>query len=260
MPPLVLTDGALWRFYHPLRAGAFGERMIEEISLLNTSNEVFWTTLQKYLDCAKYTSLRDFHAFIVQEYNAHLQYRTFKRIWHSLLSGEDPALLNLLRERLSEHLNLNPDHISPQTIRQWIDPQQPLASPSEEAPPPPPSKGFYFQGKFYPARTLKELGRLLCEKLAEIDETFPERFYQSEENKGSSRTYVSQDANELYSKEFREKYPDWKTTIVSFQDKKGRRWWLMMRLSAQGAKALFMKLTKAVGLTWDDERGVKVIV
>lgn len=260
VPLLVLTDGALWRFYHPLSAGAFSERMIEEISLLSTSNEVFWATLQKYLDCVKYTSLRDFHAFIQQEYNAHLQYRTFKRIWHSLLSGEDPALLNLLRERLSEHLHLSPDHISTQTILQWINSQQPLASPSDKAPTLPSSKGFYFQGKFYPARTLKELGRLLCEKLAEIDETFPERFYQSRENKGSTRTYVSQDANELYSKEFREKHPDWKTTIVSFQDKKGRQWWLMMHLSAQGARDLFMKLTKAVGLPWDDKRGVKVIV
>ncbi|MCS7188345.1 MAG: hypothetical protein RMJ66_01325 [Bacteroidia bacterium] len=258
VPLLILTDGARWRFYHPLSAGSLSERMIEEINLLSDPEEKCTRILQKYLERSRYLSVRDFDTFIKQEYNAHVQYQTFRRIWQTLVTGEDTGLIELILNRLASSLNVPINQLPIDKVRQWLTQELSLsATPPllEEK-----QRGLYIKGTFYAARRLKDLGRILCEKLAEIDSSFPENFYHSRENKGSKRLYISPDPDKMFPATFREKRPDWQQYLVRFTDKQGKVWWLMTHFSQKTAKDLFKRLTLAVGLPWENPQGVKVIL
>ncbi|MEN3040689.1 MAG: hypothetical protein ABDH66_04015 [Bacteroidia bacterium] len=263
VPLLVLTDGQQWRFYHPLSAGPSKERMIEEIDLLSDSEEKCLTILQKYLGQNRYLSLRDFHSFIAQEYHARFQRAHLRRIWKALLSGEDKALLELLREKLSAGLNISSEELPLDKLQHWLSEELKQVSPSQStlsfSLSMPTQRGVFVKGIFHPAKKLKEIGRILCEQLAALNEEFPEKFYNSKFSKGAKRLYIAPDPEKVFPDSFKEKNPKWKKYLIEFSDQKGRRWWLMTHFSQKMAEEVFKQLVASTGLPWGNPEGVKIV-
>ena len=215
VPMAVLTDGHEWSFYLPGEEGQYEERRVYKLDLLERSPAESTERLHRYLKYQRVTSgealsaARDDYKDVTR--GRHIA-ATIPKAWHQLLSGPDELLVDLLADKVEDICGYKPD---PDACSQFIqtkgDPQPgseggnhipPSETPVSDPPSTPPStgppkeRGFYYLGKFYPAKFAWQVIREILMTFAQQNTDFLERFGAMKH--GSKRRFIAKSAIDLY--------------------------------------------------------------
>lgn len=103
-PLAVLTDGKLWRFYVPLAAGQYEERLVRTLDLEEHSTEEVAEVLVRYISFDNVRSgqaKRNAESDLYQLINRVDAKKNIPIAWQNLLDGTSDKLVNLLIEETS---------------------------------------------------------------------------------------------------------------------------------------------------------------
>ncbi len=103
-PIAVLTDGKLWRFYLPLAAGQYEERLVRTLDLEEHSTEEVAEVLVRYISFDNVRSgqaKRNAESDLYQLINRVEAKKNIPKAWQNLRDGTSDKLVNLLIEETS---------------------------------------------------------------------------------------------------------------------------------------------------------------
>ena len=223
VPLAVLTDGQEWSFYIPAQQGAFQERRVYKLDILERGiDECSWR-LNRYLgrgDVMSGSALE--HATTdLQDTRRRTETELYlPRALTSLMEEADELLVELLSDKVEDLCGYKP---GPETCAEFLTATagNTGASTSDRRPPeihitpvssqdtgggylvsrPPQQQnvdqvGYVLRGQRYPCRNAIEVKSSAFERFAQDDPTFPERF--AARKHGSRRRYLARDKYELY--------------------------------------------------------------
>ena len=113
VPIAVLTDGQIWRFFHPTGEGTWEERKIRELDLIAEDSEKSAEYLSRYLD---YESIRSEIAVdaIRNDYNNIVRQRKIQiglpEAWRILVKEADENLIKVVAEKTENVCGHRPDN------------------------------------------------------------------------------------------------------------------------------------------------------
>ena len=105
VPIAVLTDGRIWRFFHPTGEGTWQERKILDIDLITGNSQDITDYFNRYLN---YEAIRSGSALdaIKDDYDNLVKQRKIEKglpnAWKSLLNDEDENLLQIVADKTKE--------------------------------------------------------------------------------------------------------------------------------------------------------------
>ena len=95
---VVLTDGATWRFYLPMKEGVhYEERLVFVLDLLERPTEESVDTLRRYLEWSKVIS-GDAIRVAEVEYNSQRNRANIRMVWNDLVDRHEKSLIDLLAD------------------------------------------------------------------------------------------------------------------------------------------------------------------
>lgn len=209
VPMAILTDGQEWSFYLPAEQGAYHERRVYKVDLLERTTEEAIGRLIRYLDYDRTCSGEALKAARADYQNVARDREmgdTLPKAWTSLLEEQDSLLLEMLAEKVEDLCGCKPDlDICSQFIETYTQ-----SAPSEPGAPrkQPVQKirksrtrtvgnfNFSFKGEQHSASSAREVMIRIFQFLAEEDSEFLERFVARKH--GRKRRYVARDKKELY--------------------------------------------------------------
>ena len=112
VPIAVLTDGQIWRFFHPTGEGTWEERKIHELDFIAGDSEKSAECLSRYLD---YESIRSEIAIdaIRNDYNNLVRQRKIQsglpEAWRALVQESDKDLIKVVGEKTENVCGHRPD-------------------------------------------------------------------------------------------------------------------------------------------------------
>ena len=112
VPIAVLTDGQIWRFFHPTGEGTWEERKIRELDFIAGDSEKSAECLSRYLD---YESIRSEIAIdaIRDDYNNIVRQRKIQiglpEAWRALVQESDKDLIKVVVEKTENVCGHRPD-------------------------------------------------------------------------------------------------------------------------------------------------------
>lgn len=112
VPIAVLTDGQIWRFFHPTGEGTWEERKIRELDFIAGDSEKSAECLSRYLD---YESIRSEIAVdaIRDDYNNIVRQRKIQsglpEAWRTLVQEADKNLIKVVAEKTENVCGHRPD-------------------------------------------------------------------------------------------------------------------------------------------------------
>ena len=159
----VLTNGLEWWLYLPMERVQFGDRRFAVLRIREDSVERLHDDLDRFLSRENLVSGKA-HELAQRRY---ILDRTIPDVWRDMLNGPDDGLVELVRERVREQVDLLPT--AEEVGRQHIFVPH-VASPGPVSPPRPPRPrppgdpkpatrptGFQLWGEFYPVRSGNEI-------------------------------------------------------------------------------------------------------
>lgn len=108
---LILTDGKIWRFYHPAGEGSYEDRMVAEVNFVVEDSEKCANSLDRYLN---YESVKTGKVakVIVEDYQNIVNQRQIKdrlpEVWHELVQEKNEYLLLAMMEKAKDKIGHEP--------------------------------------------------------------------------------------------------------------------------------------------------------
>lgn len=232
VPMAVLTTGQEWSVYLPGEQGAYDERRVYKLDLLERDLDECIDVLERYLQYGRVCNKEALKA-ARDDYRNVARIREIKetipKAWENMLHEPDSLLLETLAEKVEDICGFKPTLEQCEAFLQSTPTGRPVPagqptrsrtlSPTPtarrrnrtqpapvETPAPTPRRSvqespggpfdFTFDGRTIPARSGREAMIRLFQLLAEADETFLERF--ASRKHGKKRRYISQAREELY--------------------------------------------------------------
>ncbi len=237
VPLLVFTDGNQWDFYLAPGQGNFEERKIYSLDLLNDEMLESCARLIRYLSQNNVLSgiaSRNAWEDHQREIKRQQIEQTLPLAWNQLLVDADPSVVDALLRKVLDICGSEPDRqqcaaflaalskstggVSEKlpTYSNSIPAPEPIIAPLVEPQPIRSDKletddsarsplplhvgrlGFVLRDEWYPYRSAWRVMVGIFEKLAELDPTFPDRFYQRDTRK--NRKYIAKEKRGLYER------------------------------------------------------------
>lgn len=229
IPLAILTDGQSWSFFLPGEQGAYGDRRVYKLDLLERSIEESVSRLERYLSFSRVTNGLAI-ASAREDYQSAAKLRQVEsaipQAWRKIIEEQDDLLVELIADRVELICGFRPDPdsvsdflrglgLSGETRRQTPKPapraELSIAAIPRQTPPPisppyapsvgvaqvPRQVGFFLDGQFATARNAKDVLEQTLRRFQTMDQTFLERFASLSKH-GRSRRYVAQDREKLY--------------------------------------------------------------
>jgi predicted type IV restriction endonuclease len=212
VPLAVLTDGQEWNFFLPGEQGAYSERRVYKLDLLERELQESVTRLDRYLGYSRVTQGIALNAAREDYANASRSRQMVAALpeaWDKLVAEEDELLLELVADKAESLCGYKPDVdtvarflrervvlSAPVTPRPVAIPQAAL-SPPDTNPARPSEVGFYLDGTFTPCRNGREVLVATFEALAQRDPSFLDRFAARPKH-GRTRRYLARSPEALY--------------------------------------------------------------
>lgn len=208
-PMCILTDGQEWHFYLPGEQGAYSERKVYQLDLLERDLEESDKRLNRYLS---FQNVADGKAienaredYISVSRNRNIK-KTLPEAWRKLIEEEDSLLVELLAEKVAEICGYTPDI---NTVVEFLR-KQDTHVPGHEPLKPSISKlkilsqpqspegfvGFTYKGEHFQEKNAVRTMISIFNLLAKKDQQFLERFMSRKH--GRTRRYVAHKKEELY--------------------------------------------------------------
>ena len=236
VPMAILTDGREWNFYLPGEQGAYDERRVYKLDIVDRDVKECVERLERYLlhsavaSGAAIQAARDDYRNVSKDRQ---MLAALPTAWRQIIMDEDEMLLEIVADRVESLCGFKP---GPDMVAAFLKEsmagraaQQPQARPSAQPmprhQPTPPAAlkavvqpayapplraesqqrataplgqiGFSFEGQFHPARNAIDTLRQVFDLFIKRDPTFAERFAGLPKH-GRTRRYLARDAGELY--------------------------------------------------------------
>jgi len=270
IPMAILTDGQEWSFYLPAEQGAYHERRVYKLNLLERSIDEAKERLNRYLnyervvsgesiksarsDYQKITTIRDIDS-------------TFPKAWQELLDEQDSLLLDLLAEKVEDLCGFKPD---PDACSQFLYNNVGKTKTVDLVK----SKGnvaekdetsnklkiknsgikinnyeFLFRGKTYKAKSARDVMIKVFQLLNKEDDSFMDRY--AARKHGKKRRYISKNKYELY--------PDREDLADSASVEVVAGWWLGTNYSRTNIQQIIDLAKEVAGKELASKLNVKVV-
>lgn len=112
VPIAVLTDGQIWRFFHPTGEGTWKERKVRELDLITGDSKECAECFSRYLNYESICSGKALEA-IRQDYDSMVRQRDIERglpeAWNALVQEADECLLEVVAEKTKSLCGHRPD-------------------------------------------------------------------------------------------------------------------------------------------------------
>ncbi|MBX9613042.1 MAG: hypothetical protein K2X51_15585 [Burkholderiales bacterium] len=236
VPMAILTDGREWNFFLPGEQGAYDERRVYKLDIVDRDVKECVERLERYLLHSAVASGAAIHAARDDYRNVSKDRQMLAALptaWHQIIMDEDEMLLEIVADRVESLCGFKP---GPDMVAAFLkesmagratpQPQarpsaQPMQRPQSTPPaaskavvqpayaPPPRAEsqqrstaphgqiGFSFECQFHPARNAIDTLRQVFDLFIKRDPTFGERFAGLPKH-GRTRRYLARDASELY--------------------------------------------------------------
>lgn len=237
VPMAILTDGREWNFFLPGEQGAYGERRVYKLDIVDRDVKECAERLERYLLHSAVASgvaiqaARDDYRNVSKERQMQA---ALPKAWSQLIADEDDLLLEIVADRVESLCGYKPglDMVADflkssgmsRPVTPSFTPQRPIihgqptqtsvkqafpvdkklvkAIPHVNNPPIAAATesgqaGFSFRGQFHPAPSAIETLRQVFNLFIKLDPTFAERFAGLPRH-GRTRRYLALNANELY--------------------------------------------------------------
>ncbi len=230
VPMAVLTDGKTWSFYLPAEQGNIEERRVYKLDLVERNYSESAEKLIKYLAYERIVSgqaLEEARKDYRDRNRRQLASQSIPDAWRELIESEDPSLFDRLSGEVESKCGVIPDLDDVKAFLDTLKPERPtvtrppvsirsveggaaIVRQSGNGP-----HQFIFRGNSRQCRNAKEVMVEVLRMFANADPSFAKRCANDPENLGRSRTYISNDPNELYPNaphlaENHERFhPDW---------------------------------------------------
>jgi hypothetical protein len=212
VPMATLTDGQEWNFFLPTEQGAYGERQLYKLDILEREPQETESSLMR---CLEYEAVRSGQAIDAarRDYRDAARKRRAERTlpdaWTKLVESEDELLVELLSDKVEDLCGVRPDTDAVAAFlgRQLLPrsetastaaAQQPRRSaqlvPTSDVPK---STGYELYGQRWQARNARDVLIQVFREFAERDPSFLERFAALPKH-GRKRRYLARTREELY--------------------------------------------------------------
>lgn len=217
VPMAILTDGAEWQFYLPAEKGNYSERRVYKLDLVERDVNEIIERLNRYLS---YKAICEGTALDAarKDYKDVARKREIENAlpeaWRKLIEEADDLLIELLSEKVESLSGYKPD---PDTILNFLNKKiNTFEQPSTNAEPLQVDShynhykstafeissdvgtfGFEIHGKFFKARSVREVLINVLRELSKLDNTFLERFAALPKH-GRTRRFIAKNKNDLY--------------------------------------------------------------
>lgn len=214
VPLAILTDGQEWNFFLPGEQGAYGERRVYKLDIVERDVSECVSRLNRYLNYdaivsgAAITAAREDYRNVSRDRQMKA---TLPKAWTELVEDEDDLLLELIADRVESLCGYKPD---PDTVAKFLKESvslRPIAGASTPPPirlPTPPAQprgpapsstsiGFALDGQHHSARNARDVLVSAFEALAKRDPSFLDRFATLPKH-GRTRRFLARTPEELY--------------------------------------------------------------
>jgi hypothetical protein len=233
VPMAILTDGREWNFFLPGEQGAYDERRVYKLDIVDRDVKECVERMERYLLHSAVASGAAIQAAREDYRNVSRDRQMLTAIpeaWRQIIADEDEMLLEIVADRVENLCGFKPGpdmvaaflkqsvagHLAPppiprgrsaaQPVQRTSSPPMPTAAKSVEKPAcvpmprataPHGQTGFSFEGRFHPARNAIDTLRQVFDLFIKRDPTFGERFAGLPKH-GRTRRYLAKDSNKLY--------------------------------------------------------------
>lgn len=216
----LLTDGRSWSFYLPGEEGSYEDRRVYRLDLFERTIDEAADSLVRYLSQRRIsdgTAIDDAVRELRDRGRRTLSVKTIESAWRSLVEDEDPTIVERLTAEVEAKCGVRPEIDDVTRFLGRINvagsspaPAPPVARVAAPVASTPSQIGFSIRGVWRSCRSAKDVMIGLLRELAQQNSGFCEKCYGDEDNRGRSRTYISQNRYELYRKdrEFAEKHSE----------------------------------------------------
>lgn len=257
VPMAVLTDGQEWHFFLTAEPGDYSERRVYRLDILERDIEESITRLKRYLGYEAVRSGAALEAARADYQNVARQRQiktTLPKAFNKLIEEEDELLLELVADKVENLCGYKPDL---DTVSDFlknsvkIEPiQPPPTSITNSLPPPPTSQlGFSFRGKWYPAKSARDVLFQVFSKLAEVDPSFLQRFASLPKH-GTKRRYLARTPEELY--------PHRPDLARNHSHEIPGGWWLVVHLSKNAIEKLIKMACQVARINYGTELNINL--
>lgn len=256
-PLAVLTDGKLWKFYLPLAAGQYKERLVRTLDFEEHLTEELVEGLVRYISFDNTRSgqaKRNAESDLDELINKVKAKKNISNAWQSLLDGTSDKLVNLLIEETSLTSSAPERSDVEKFLSNLKTPEQKPELLSRKKPPKPepekPKKretSFILLGEGYTEKTMKDAFAKIMEILAVRDKDFLSRLASSLPA-GKSRKWLSQNRAGLGRHEW----------VRAASRKLPGGWFLNTHSSTDMKIKILRKACEVAGIPFGKPRGLKI--
>jgi hypothetical protein len=255
IPMAVLTDGQEWHFFLPGEQGAYQERRVYKLDILERDTAESAKRLVRYLSYDAVCSGKAIEA-AKRDYQNVTRQREIKAnlpiAFAKLIQEQDEALIEILADRVENLCGYKPE---PDVVADFLSKGVPTnvgAFASAELRPSPskstmvtpqaqPSYGFTLLGRHYPAKNPTAVYYGVFEELSKRDPTFLPRFAALPKH-GKKRRYVAQTKEELY--------PGRLDLVESHSHQLSSGWWIGTNYSTGTKEKIIRLACEVAGVTF----------
>lgn len=212
VPFAILTDGKTWSFYLPSGQGAFSDRRIYQLDLVERTPEESEDKLKRYLDFERVktgVAFDDAQKDYRSKFKAEEAKAAIPEAWKELVDAENEALFKILKEAAEKKSGYEPKHtdIADFFAKIRFLPDEPHFTPTEtsrkkwdSARDTSPNFGSWYsiKGKVYQVPSAKCVVIELLNYLYSIDSSFFEKCLKHNSNYGRNRQYIAIKKSDLY--------------------------------------------------------------
>lgn len=257
VPMAILTDGQEWHFYLPAEQGAYQERRVYNLDILERDLSEIILRFERYLsyDNIRVGTAIDSARKDYRDVSKEREIRqTLPKAWKRLIEERDELLVELIIDKVESLCGYKPKSTQVEQFLHRFEPapsgvistkkqstRKSVATSNRRNSQNGTFKryGYYLNGEFYPTRNGIDTLIQVFEKFTELDNTFPKRFAGLSKH-GSKRRYLAEDKYELYPGR-----PDFAET-KAHQLSCG--WWVGKNYSKRDIKKIIGKAAEVMSL------------
>lgn len=260
VPMAILTDGAEWQFYLPAEKGNYNERRVYKLDILERDVEEILSRLNRYLS---YKAICEGTAIdsARKDYKDVAKKReiesTLPEAWNKLIEEADDLLIELLSEKVESLCGYKPnpdvilnflnDKIShqeieyvPQTVNSEINKTK--TKPVSAIPSGVGKFGYEINGRYYKARSVKEVVVNVLRELSRLDNKFLEKFTALPKH-GRTRRFVAKNKEDLY--------PSRADLVADYSEQIDKGYWVGTNVGKQQAENIIRLACEVTEFTFN---------
>lgn len=262
VPMAILTDGSEWQFYLPAEKGNYNERRVYKLDILEREVDEIIDRLNRYLS---YNAICEGTAIEAarKDYKDVAKKREIEQslpeAWKKLIEEADDLLIELLSEKVESLCGYKPD---PDTILNFLNgkisnyeispstksiPQNENNHITESYPDKPQGVGkfgYEINGRYFKARSVKDVLINVLKEISKLDNNFLERFAALPKH-GRTRRFVARNKEELY--------PSRPDLVSEYSDLIDKGFWVGTNVGKQQAENIIRLACEVANLSFGKE-------